>query len=81
MANVTRYGPKNSGRRPPFLKRIVEFSDWSGLKIRLVYDPPYHSKYNPIERCWSSLQKKSNGVLLTCWQVVRVCASRMPCRC
>lgn len=70
-------GPKNSGRRTQFLKRIVEFSDWSGLEIRLVYYPPYHSKYNPIERCWSSLQKKWNGVLLTCWQVVRVCASRM----
>jgi len=59
-----------------FLKRIVEFSDWSGLEIRLVDYPPYHSKYNPIERCWSSLQKKWNGVLLTCWQVVRMCASR-----
>ena len=69
--------PKNSGRRTQFLKRIVEFSDWSGLEIRLVYYPPYHSKYNPIERCWSSLQKKWNGVLLTCWQVVRVCALRM----
>ena len=70
-------GPKNSGRRTQFLKRIVEFSDWSGLEIRLVYYPPYHSKYNPIERCWSSLQKKWNGVLLTGWQVVRACASRM----
>ncbi len=35
------------------------------------------SKYNPIERCWSSLQHKWNGVLLTCWEVVRACASRM----
>jgi transposase len=58
-------GPKNSGRRTQFLKRLVEFADWSGLEIRLVYYPPYHSKYNPIERCWSSLQKKWNGVLLT----------------
>ena len=30
------------------------------LEIRLVYYPPYHSKYHPIERCWSSLQKKWN---------------------
>jgi hypothetical protein len=43
----------------------------------LVYYPPYHSKYNPIERCWSSLQKKWNGVLLTCWNVVQACALRM----
>jgi len=27
----------------------------------LVYYPPYHSKYNPIERCWSALEKKWNG--------------------
>ena len=70
-------GPKNSGRRTQFLKRMVEFADWSGLEIRLVYYPPYHSKYNPIERCWSSLEKKWNGVLLNCWEVVLQCARRM----
>jgi len=70
-------GPKNSGVTRRFLRRMVEFADWSGLEIRLVYYPPYHSKYNPIERCWSSLQKKWNGVLLTCWQVVQACALRM----
>ena len=70
-------GPKNSGVTRKFLRRIVEFADWSGLEIRLVYYPPYHSKYNPIERCWASLQKKWNGVLLTCWKVVRACALRM----
>ena len=53
-------GPKNSGRRTQFLKRMVQFADWSGLEIRLVYYPPYHSKYNPIERCWSALEKKWN---------------------
>ena len=57
-------GPKYSGRRTQFLKRMVQFADWSRLKIRLVYHPPYHSKYNPIERCWSALEKKWNGVLL-----------------
>ena len=40
-------GPKNSGRRTQFLKRMVQFADWSGLEIRLVYYPPYHSKYYP----------------------------------
>jgi transposase len=70
-------GPKNSGRRTQFLKRMVEFTDWSGLEIRLVYYPPYHSKYNPIERCWSALEKKWNGVLLTCLEVVLRCALRM----
>ena len=70
-------GPKNSGRRTQFLKRMVEFADWSGLEIRWVYDPPYHSKYNPIERCWSALEKKWNGVLLACLKVVLQCALRM----
>ena len=44
-------GPENSGRRTQFLKRMVQFADWSGLELHLVYYPPYHSKYNPIERC------------------------------
>jgi len=70
-------GPKNSGRRTQFLKRMVQFADWSGLEIRLVYYPPYHSKYNPIERCWSALEKKWNGVLLNCLMVVLQCALRM----
>ena len=70
-------GPNNSGRRTQFLKRMVEFVDWSGLEVRLVYYPPYHSKYNPIERCWSSLEKKWNGMLLNCWEVVLRCAQRM----
>ena len=70
-------GPKNSGRRTQFLKRMVRFADWSGLEVRLVYYPPYHSKYNRIERCWSALERKWNGVLLTGWKVVLQCALRM----
>jgi transposase len=70
-------GPKNSGRRTQFLKRMVQFADWSGLEIHLAYYPPYHSKYNPIERCWSALEQKWNGVLLNCLEVVLQCARRM----
>ncbi len=70
-------GPNNSGTRTQFLKRLVEFADWSGLTLRLVYYPPYHSKYNPIERCWSALEKKWNGVLLATLQIVLECALRM----
>ena len=33
-------GPKNSGRRTQFLKRMVQFADWSGLELRLVYYRP-----------------------------------------
>jgi hypothetical protein len=70
-------GPNNAGTRTRFLQRLVEFADWSGLTLRLVYYPPYHSKYNPIERCWSALERKWNGALLTCLKIVFQCALRM----
>ncbi len=70
-------GPKNSGRRTQFLKRLVQFADRTGLVIRLVSYPPYHSKYNPIERCWSALERKWNGVLLVNLRTVLACALRM----
>ena len=70
-------GPKNAGTRTQWLKRMIEFAHWSGLEIRLVYYPPYHSKYNPIERCWSSLEKKWGGTLLTSLQVILEQARRM----
>jgi transposase len=70
-------GPKNSGRRTQFLKRMVQFADWSGLEIRLVYYPPYDSKYDRIERCWSALEKKWNGVLLNGLKVTLQGALRM----
>jgi hypothetical protein len=70
-------GPNCSGTRTQFLKRMVEFADWSGLEVRLVYYPPYHSKYNPVERCWSSLERKWGGALLTCLKVILGYARRM----
>lgn len=70
-------GPKNSGRRTQFLKRMVQFADETGLTIRLTYFPPYHSKYNRVERCWSALQKKWNGTLLNCLKVILQGALRM----
>ena len=73
-------GPNNSGSRTQFLKRMIEFADWSGLEIRLVYYPPYHSKYNPIERCWSSLEQKWGGALLNCLKVILQQALRMKWR-
>jgi hypothetical protein len=70
-------GPNNSGTRTQFLKRMIEFADWSGLEIRLVYYPPYHSKYNPIERCWSSLEQKWGGTLLNSLKIILQRALRM----
>jgi len=57
-------GPQNSSHRTQFMKRIVEFADKNNIEIVLAYYPPYHSKYNPIERCWGILENHWNGTLL-----------------
>ena len=57
-------GPECSGRRTQFLFRLTEFVDMTGLCIRIIYYPPYHSKYNAIERYWAGLEKSWNGYLL-----------------
>ena len=38
--------------------------DAIGKPIQLLYYPPYHSKYNPIERCWGILEQHWNGTKL-----------------
>lgn len=58
-------GPESSGRRTQFLYRMVEFADAIGKPIQLLYYPPYHSKYNPIERCWGILEQHWNGTKLS----------------
>lgn len=57
-------GPQNNSRRTQFMKRIVEFAQKHKLNIRLAYYPPYHSKYNPIERTWAVLENHWNGSIL-----------------
>src|SRR5450759_824033 len=47
------------------------------LTIRLAYYPPYHSKYNPIERCWGILEQHWNGALLDSLEAVIQYASTM----
>jgi len=58
-------GPHVNSHRTQFIKRMIEFADKTGLIIQLVYYPPYHSKYNPIERCWGVLEMHWNGTLLS----------------
>ena len=60
MAN----GPECSGRRTQFLSRMVQLADVINKPIQLLYYPPYHSKYHPIERCWGILEWKWNGAKL-----------------
>lgn len=57
-------GPENCSFRTQFMPRMVEFADRNGLEVVLVYYPPYHSKYNAIERCWGMLESHWNGTLL-----------------
>lgn len=57
-------GPESHSGRTQFMQRLVAWAAASGLTIRLAYYPPYHSKYNPIERCWGALEQHWNGSLL-----------------
>lgn len=57
-------GPNSASGRTQFIRRMTEFSERTGLRIRLIYYPPYHSKYNPIERCWGILEEHWNGEVL-----------------
>jgi len=58
-------GPESSGRRKQWLKRLVKFSDKHNVKIQLAYYPPYHSKYNPVERFWGVLENHWAGEILS----------------
>lgn len=57
-------GPENHSRRTQLMKRLVEFVSKHQLNLRLAYYPPYHSKYNPVERTWGVLENHWNGNLL-----------------
>ena len=70
-------GPESHSRRTQFMQRLMEFSQRFGLTVRLVYYPPYHSKYNPIERCWGILEQHWNGALLDSLEAVIQYASTM----
>jgi transposase len=58
-------GSESNGQRTQWLKRLVEFSDANNIEIELAYYPPYHSKYNPVERLWGVLENHWRGELLT----------------
>ena len=49
---------------------MLEFADSNGLVIELVYYPPYHSKYNSVERCWGILEQHWNGAILSSREAV-----------
>ena len=63
-------GPENHSRRTQFMKRITDLVDTFHLTVDLAYLPPYHSKYNPIERVWGVLEQHWNGSLLDSCETV-----------
>jgi len=57
-------GPENNSHRTQFMKRMQELANKYEIILYLAYYPPYHSKYNPIERTWAVLENHWNGALL-----------------
>jgi hypothetical protein len=57
-------GPETHSRRTQLMQRLTAFADHHQLTVQLAYYPPYHSKYNPVERVWGGLEQHWNGSLL-----------------
>ena len=57
-------GPESSGKRTQLLHRMVACCDAIGQPMQLLYSPPSHSKYHPLERCWGILEVHWNGTTL-----------------
>jgi len=57
-------GPENQSRRTQFLMRMVQFAHAAAVPVTLAYYPPYHSKYNPVERVWGVTENHWSGELL-----------------
>jgi len=80
-------GPHQGGKRTQFIKRIAKWAAKINKTIHLLYYPPYHSKYNPIERFWAALEQYWNGTLLNTVEKTLATAGNMkwnqqrPCVC
>jgi len=57
-------GKSVAGNTKQFLKRMVSFSEKVGIPIQMVYYPPYHSKYNMVERFWAALENYWSPLIL-----------------
>jgi Rhodopirellula transposase DDE domain len=76
--------PVRSGQGPEELRAADAVPEADGAVRGLVGAggeagvlPAVHSKYNPVERCWSALERKWRGVLLSSLGVILWCARRM----
>jgi hypothetical protein len=70
-------GPNCASNRRQWIKRLIDFADSTGLEIHLLHYPPYHSKYNPVERVWGILERHWNGTLLIDLQTAMSWAATM----
>lgn len=59
------------------MARLTDLADTTGLTVQLAYYPPYHSKYNPVERVWGVREQHWNGHLLESRQTVLNLAASM----
>lgn len=74
-------GPENSGSRKLWLLDLVRLSIKYNIVIDLVYYPPYHSKYNKIERFWARLQMVWNKVILDTKEKAIECINKTAWKC
>lgn len=63
-------GPENSSRRTQFMQRLAALAQREQITIQLAYYPPYHSKYNPVERTFGWLEQHWRGSLLNSVETV-----------
>ena len=56
---------------------MPDFADKNNLEIVLAYYPPYHSKYNPVERCWGILENHWSATLLNTLAITLAWAQTM----
>lgn len=57
-------GKSVAGNTKQFLNRMTKFSKKIGVPIQMVYYPPYHSKYNLIERFWAAVENYWSPLIL-----------------
>jgi Rhodopirellula transposase DDE domain len=70
-------GSESSGVRTQCLHRMVQCADTIGKPLQLLYYPPYHSKDNPIERCWGMMELHGHGAQLLDVETMLEWAKRM----
>ncbi len=70
-------GGSNSASRYVFKEALQELANRLGLELRVAHDPPYCSKYNPIEhRLFPHVTRACRGVLFRTLETVRSSMSK-----